>query len=267
MISEVALAHTVSYQGGLGAVHWEGRVVGAADSFQAFVRSTVKDRVRDRDLEDPFASELRGLATTGMETAFIERFLRAVPEPEAWEIGEALAECILEKDPAREICWPWNTVRDRRTPRASLPGADLVGFCRGEDAVRLLFGEVKTSSDPKAPPNVMYGKGSLPWQLTESATRLDVQHALLRWLRSRCNSQEHLELYRSAVGRYLASSGKDILLVGILLRDTSPDERDVQNRATALAAKLTAPTQVEIIAWYLPLPIEHWPALLEEASS
>ena len=45
------------------------------------------------------------------------------------------------------VDWPWNTVRNRRTPRASLPGADLVGFYRENDTVLLLFGEVKTSSD------------------------------------------------------------------------------------------------------------------------
>jgi len=64
------------------------------------------------------------------------------------------------------------------------------------------------------------------------------------------------------VGQYLASAGKELLLVGVLLRDTQPDERDVKSRATALADKLPAPTRIEIIAWYLPVPIKQWPALL-----
>ena len=54
------------------------------------------------------------------------------PEAEDWEVGEALAECALQHDSGREVHWPWNTVRDRRTPRASLPGTDLVGFWRAE---------------------------------------------------------------------------------------------------------------------------------------
>ena len=85
----------------------------------------------------------------------MENLLRAVPGEKSWTVGEALAECILADDETREICWPWNFVRDRRTPRASLPGADLVGFCKEGGSVFLLFGEVKASSDKSTPPNVM----------------------------------------------------------------------------------------------------------------
>ena len=100
---------------------------------------------------------MRGLATTGMNTEFVERLLNAVPGPKNWEIGEALAECMLAAGPRCEIRWPWHSVRDCRTPRASLPGADLVGFCRKGEVVLLLFGEVKTSQDESSPPRVMYG--------------------------------------------------------------------------------------------------------------
>jgi hypothetical protein len=153
-------------------------------------------------------------------------------------------------------------VRDRRTPRASLPGADLVGFCRQGELTLLLFGEVKTSSDTNTPPNVMKGSGGMAWQLEEEATRLDVQHNLLKWLRTRCNSVAHLDLYRAAVQRYVQSHGKEILLVGILLRDTQPDERDVKSRAIVLSKRLASLTRIEIIAWYLPVPISKSPALL-----
>lgn len=189
--------------------------------------------------------------------------MRAVPEEQAWAVGEALAECVLADDENREVCWPWNLVRDRRTPRASLPGADLVGFCKEGESVLLLFGEVKTSSDTGTPPGVMNGSGGMAWQLEEEATRLDIQHALLKWLRSRCNAPQHRELYQAAVQRYVQSVGKEILLVGILLRDTEPNELDVTARAKALAAKLGSPTRIEITAWYLPVPIKDWPALLQ----
>ncbi len=205
------------------------------------------------------------MATTGMQTTFVENLLRAVPAEKSWAIGEALAECVLADDHTREICWPWNLVRDRRTPRASLPGADLVGFCKEGQSVLLLFGEVKTSSDAGTPPKVMNGSGGMTWQLEEEATRLDIQHALLKWLRSRCDTPEHRELYQAAVRRYVQSVGKEILLVGILLRDTGPDELDLTARAKALAAKLGSPTRIEITAWYLPVPIKDWPPLLHGA--
>src|SRR5690606_29430437 len=129
--------------------------------------------------------------------------------------------------------WPWNTVRDRRTPRASLPGTDLVGFYRQGETVLLLFGEVKTSSEQSAPPNVMYGGSGMTWQLEESAKRLDIQRSLLQWLHARCLVEPYRDLYEKAVSRYLCSEGKELLIVGVLIRDTQPNEADLQSRGKA----------------------------------
>lgn len=41
---------------------------------------------------------------------------------------QKLQECALREDSVHGMHWPWNTVRDRRTPRVGLPGADLVVF-------------------------------------------------------------------------------------------------------------------------------------------
>lgn len=256
------LVSDVQYSGAHKNASWCGRAVVDEKCFKSYVASRVKARVEDDETQDPFEAELRGMATTGMQTNFVESLLRAVPAEKSWAIGEALAECVLADDDTREICWPWNLVRDRRTPRASLPGADLVGFCKEGESVLLIFGEVKTSSDVDTPPKVMNGSGGMAWQLEEEATRLDIQHTLLKWLRSRCDAPEHRALYRAAVRRYVQSIGKEILLVGILLRDTKPNELDLKARANALAAKLSTPTRIEITAWYLPVPINDWPALL-----
>lgn len=257
-----SLVSQVGYSGTHNNASWYGRTVADKDCFKSYMASRVKARVEDTEAQDSFEAELRGMATTGMQTSFVEALLTAVPVENSWAIGEALAECVLSEQDTREICWPWNLVRDRRTPRASLPGADLVGFCKEGESVLLLFGEVKTSSDARTPPNVMSGSGGMAWQLEQEATRLDLQHSLLKWLRSRCVSREHQNLYRAAVGRYVQSSGKEILLVGILLRDTKPNTLDLTARAKALAAKLSTPTRIEITAWYLPVPITDWPALL-----
>jgi hypothetical protein len=266
MTLQPALESSVCYIGRIGSASWEGRHVKDAKRFRGFLSSVVGPRIADD--ASSFDVDLRGLSTTGMSTEFIERLLKEVPEPEGWEVGEALAECALQSDSGREVHWPWNTVRDRRTPRASLPGTDLVGFYRRDaDTVLLLFGEVKTSSDVGTPPNVMYGGRGMTWQLEESATRLDIQRTLLQWLHSRCRTNLHRELYEKAIRRYLESEGKELLLVGILIRDTQPNELDVKSRAKALANKIGAPTRVEIIAWYLPIPVAEWPGLLSEEAS
>ena len=257
-----ALAPEIRYSGTKDSAQWRGYVVVDDALFKSYVASRVKARVEDDEAQGAFATELRGMATTGMDIRFVEGLLRAVPEEKSWAVGEALAECVLADDETREICWPWNLVRDRRTPRASLPGADLVGFCKEGDDVFLLFGEVKTSSDANTPPHVMSGSGGMAWQLKDEATRLDIQHTLLKWLRARCESEEHRTLYQAAVHRYVQSHGKEILLVGMLLRDTKPNELDVTARANSLAESLGSPTRIELNAWYLPVPIKEWPALL-----
>lgn len=265
MTMETSLGSTVCYSGNRGSACWEGRCAGDTKLFKDFIRNVV--RVRVTDSESSFQADLRGLATTGMATEFVERLLTAVPDSQAWEIGEALAECALQHDSGREVYWPWNTVRDRRTPRASLPGADLVGFYRDGDTVLLLFGEVKTSSDVGTPPNVMYGGSGMTWQLEQSATQLDVQYSLLRWLHARCQSSPYHDLFEMAVTRYLKSEGKELLFMGVLIRDTQPNELDVKSRTEVLAKKLNAPTRVDVIAWYLPVRISEWPELLEEEAS
>jgi hypothetical protein len=261
-MTTAALASKISYSNRHENVSWCGREVKDRAQFIAFLHQVVRSRIADT--ESGFEADLRGLATTDMAIDQVERLLRAVPDPEGWEIGEALAECALQSDSSYEFHWPWNTVRDRRTPRASLPGTDLVGFCRIDGSVWLTFGEVKTSSEVKAPPNVMYGGSGMAWQLEESVRRLDIQRTLLQWLYTRCSSEVHRSMYEEAVRRFLDSGGKELLVVGVLVRDTTPNEADFQGRGKALAKKLPSPTRVELFAWYLPIPISDWPAVLRE---
>lgn len=253
-----SLPSTLEYEGAEGCAIWEGYVVPDEEAFRGFLGGPVAARLHDAEGTESFEEELRGLAATGVQTNFLEEFLTAVPEAEPWEVGEALAEAVLAEDQSREVIWPWNQARDRRSPRASLPGADLVGFCRDESGACLLFGEVKTSQDSSSPPHVMYGSGGMTWQLESNATELDKQHALLRWLRFRCLTPELEAVYREAVSRYLESTGAEILIVGVLLRDTPCNEKDVETRARHLGARLEAPTRVEVSAWYLPIPVDEW---------
>ena len=259
MSKTLLLPSSVRYSGAKGSASWEGRVVRDKVRFTRYLRDTVSPRVTDPT--SPF-STLRGLATTGMKTEFVERLLKAVPEPKSWEIGEALAECLLCDDHDRKFYFPWNTVRDRRTPRASLPGADLVGFQLEDDAVLLLFGEVKTSTDRNTPPSVMNGGSGMARQLERNATRLDIQRALILWLQARCTTPLYRQLYDKAVARYLESEGRELLLVGILIRDTAPSELDLRACGRALATELPAPTRIELSAWYLPIPIGNWQEVL-----
>lgn len=262
-----SLPAAVVYSGNAGVARWDGYEVSDEGAFRTFLRGPVARRMRDVDIQATFEDELQALATTGMATGFLGQLLASSSSDDGvWEIGEAFAETVLAEDSTRTVIWPWHGRRDRRTPRASLPGADLVGFCRDARGWALLFGEVKTSADARVPPRVMLGPGGMTWQLEQGVTQLGVQHSLLRWLRLRCATPEHVAVYREAVGRYLDSAGRDLLLVGVLLRDTNSDERDVAAGARQLAGALDSPARVEIMAWYLPVAIVDWPAALEEVA-
>lgn len=57
------------------------------------------------------------------------------------------------------------------------------------------------------------------------------------------------------------------MLVGVLLRDTAPSELDLKASGEALAGRSDEETQIDLAAWYLPVPIVAWPALVREVGS
>ena len=257
------LSASLEYRQTMGRVRWEGHAVRDAERFQEYMRHVVARRLTADDSK--LATVLRGLASTEMATDAIGQLLASVRPLKGWEVGETFAECVLRDDVGWQVHWPWNTSRDLRSPNASLQGADLVGFVQRDGETFLLFGEVKTSGEAQTPPTVMTGPGGLPSQLERISLRPDVQHALLSWLHVRCRSQIQRDLFEKATRRYLESGGQSFMLAGVLLRDTTPDERDLRHPAEALSRRLAAaPGSVDLVAWYLPTPIDRWPALVGE---
>lgn len=245
------------YAGAAGAVSWSG--VSLTPSVMDELRAGPwAERVGDLESSGAIIEELRALATTDMAVATVGDLLASEVEPLPWEVGEALAEVLLEH--WHSVVWVWNNARDRRTRRASLPGADLVGLSVIDGAATLLFGEVKSSSDVSIPPGVMHGKSGLMHQLERLADKNTDHWTLMKWLRSRCLSPEHLTLYKAAAARYVQSGGRDIHLVGCLIRDTSPNERDVSMRGAALARTVVEPMKALLTAWYLPATMASWPS-------
>lgn len=244
------------YPADLSVKEWRGYRLTEAAEFDAYLQTRVRKRVTDHELETALAVDLQGLATTQMGTDTIAAILGSSPAPLDWEIGEALAECLLEDEFG--VTWPWNENRDKKTPRASLPGADLVGFLGAGDQAILLFGEVKTSFDKSQPPGVMSGRSGLAHQIDYLVHSPDEQAALIRWLHARCKNTAHWPTFEAALKNYLSSRGKKIALVGVLLRDTTPHENDLRTRGTKLKALALVETQVRLDAWYAPRAIAEW---------
>jgi hypothetical protein len=232
---------------------WVGDKVSDEEAFRLYLASEVRARLHDEEERARLEADLLALAKSDMATETLKALLSAVPDREPWEVGEALAECVLADQGAR---WPSHTDRDKRTPKASLPGADIVGFIGDGADARLAIGEVKTSAHADAPPSVMIGRSGMIHQLDELAGRVDVHRCLVQWLGSRCRGTPLHSVYQVAVRRYLESGGKDITLFGLLIRDTAPNELDLKNRAQALRQSIGTPTCVRLVALYLPCPID-----------
>ena len=237
-------------------VSWYGTKFNDCKEFNTFLEETVKSRLNDSEGNDRFNNCLRGLDLTGMGRDCLEEVLTAeIIESRDWAIGEALAESFLME--SYKVIFPWNMDRDKRNPLASLPGADLVGFIEEKDGFRFLFGEVKTSTEKKSPPQVMLGRSGMKHQLDNLSDNMGIIHQLLKWLSHRLQNEKFMEAYKSSCVNYFNSGCKDVFLLGILIRDTTPNEIDLSGRGKKLRENLSSPTKCHLIALYLPWSIEN----------
>jgi hypothetical protein len=225
----------------------------------------VADRLHDSEGRTEFRSQLRGLALTDFGKASLEAVLEAeAPEERDWAVGEALAEAILTA--SHGVQWPWNMERDKRHPRASLPGADIVGFIPSGPGFRLALGEVKTSAESAFPPQVMYGRSGLVHQIDTLATNLEIIYQLLKWLLPRCKGTGFEAAFNGAVEEYFNSGNRAATLFGVLIRETSANEMDLKERGASLGATLPAPASCILIAVYLPHKISDLPLRAKRGS-
>lgn len=257
-MTKSALA-SISYEDQDRQVSWRGVSIDDGDGFNTFMTNDVASRFHDEESTTEFEAHLRSLGNTGFARDSLQAILDAeIPEERDWAVGEAMAEAYLGRE--HEITWPWNMERDKRNPKASLPGADLVGFKVDGDDVRLALGEVKTSTDGQTPPGVMSGRSGMTHQIDNLANDQSLICQLLKWLLPRCKGTDHEASFNVAIGLFLDSRNKAVVLFGVLIRDTESNELDLKARGQALAESLQDPTICHLIAIYLPCAITDLPA-------
>ncbi|MCG8337175.1 MAG: hypothetical protein MJE63_21965 [Proteobacteria bacterium] len=246
--------HQLCYESENKSVCCRGITFNSGDSFATFLTDEVSQRLEDTEEKLAFESHLTGLVGTGFAKENLQEILESdITEERNWAAGEALAEAWLEY--VHKITWPWNMERDKRTPKASLPGADLVGFQECDKEIRLVLGEVKSSSQEKYPPNVMTGKSGMEHQIDKLATDLSIVARLLRWLFPRCKGNQFEASFNSAVQLFLESGNKAVSLFGVLIRDTEPNELDLKNRGQTLKKCIQSPTSCDLLSLYLPFSL------------
>lgn len=254
--------HTTAYSNTHDATSWDGVCIADGSKFNDFMTNEVASRLHDDAGKADFTSHLNSLASTGFAQDSLRAILEAEqPEERDWAVGEALAEAWLSRE--HGVVWPWNMERDKRTPQASLPGADLVGFVTQGSETRLALGEVKCSSDNNTPPNVMTGRHGMTRQLENLATDIGLLHTLIRWLQPRCLGNDSEPQFNAAIRLLLQSGNKAMSLFGVLVRDTQPDERDLRKRGQHLGGIVKTPAGCKLLALYLPCSIASLPARVQ----
>lgn len=253
---------TLSYQGEERQVRWQGHALSNGSAFGSFMQNDVAARLNDEEGTTEFESHLRSLSLTEFGSESLETVLNAnSPEERDWAVGEAMAEAWLEKE--HQVIWPWNMERDKRNANASLPGADLVGFVRNGSETRLVLGEVKASKQEQFPPNVLYGRSGMIHQIDKLAADLKVINTLLKWLLPRCKNTDYETYFNAAVTLYFNSGNKAVTLFGVLIRDTTPNENDLNGRGKTLGETITSPTTCTLLGLYLPCKIAQLPEMVK----
>lgn len=215
--------------------------------------TALSDRVSALVFDDEGKADIRSILQGLVETDFEEEALRtilSIPDDiEDWRVGEAIAEAYLTDH--RDCFFPWPDGRDERKSGSCLPGADLVGFYKDEDGDCFAFGEVKTSTDSRYPPNVMYGRTGLEQQLEDLRDSKAIRDDLLKYLCYRAISAAWQSRFISASRRYFHNKS-DVHLYGMLIRDVEPHVDDLRMRVTKLATDCPDGTRIELLALYLP---------------
>ena len=248
----------VVYENQNRRVFWCGVEMTDCDDFNTFMTENVASRLYDEEEQTEFETHLRSLGNTDFARENLDAVLAAdTEENEGWVVGEAIAEAFLTQE--HNVVWPWNMKRDKRNPKASLAGADLVGFKVEGSKVQFVFGEVKSSSDPDSPPGVMKGRSGMTNQLKNLAGDFSLMGRLIRWLFSRCRTESHKELFNSAMKLFVDSGNNAMLLYGVLVRDTPPVEKDLREGGLKLAEVISPPAICHLFAIYIPCTVADLP--------
>lgn len=234
-------------------VFWCGIKMTDGDDFNTFLTKNVASRLYDEEEQAEFKAHLRGLNNTefARENLDVTLAADAAESKKPWDVGEAIAEAFLTQE--HNVVWPWNMNRDKRNPNASLAGADLVGFKIEGSKVQFVFGEVKSPiSNSSSPPAVMRGPTGMTNQLKNLMEDSTLILGLIRWLYSRCKTGPHEKSFNSALKLFIESGKKKVFLYGVLVRHTTPIEKDLRKSGQELADVIGPPVICHLFAIYIP---------------
>ena len=219
---------------------------------QYFVRR-VSTKLAESDGAEELRQHLIELESTGFDLGGLLGQVKDSPLAKDWEIGEAFAEIGLED--GHEAKFPRATGFDKRTRKATLPGPDLVGLQR-HAARRFVFGQVKSSSENRVPPQVVnYTGDCLRNQMIQLRHEPAVRQQLISWLLVRMRGTDWEDAFNEALKRY---SEGDLWLVGVLVSGSrDPVETDLTNICARIDHR-PGEAEVHLLGFYIPFHKNEW---------
>lgn len=202
-----------------------------SSSCERWLKDDVAKRVYDEPLKQEFQETVNGIASEGFNIDILQQYAN-LPDSQATEgdIGEGIADLFLTERQNYHL--PPHRRRDLRTPKGSLPGADIAGYVEELGVELFVFGEVKASGQDIAPPSVMtHTNEGMPAQLIRLATRIDIRRQLLFYLQTRAKGTPLWDRHTAAMTSLASGKYK---LVGVLVRSTAPRNADVDGPASKL---------------------------------
>ncbi|HQG37058.1 MAG TPA: hypothetical protein PK094_07655, partial [Bacteroidales bacterium] len=201
--------------------------------FIALLCTDVKNRLVDEPEKQDFLYILKNLQSdTGFSSSQnllldIQALSNSDINVKNFEIGEAIAEVVLESN--FKCGFHWNKRRDSKNPEGNQTGADLVGFIEHKGEILFLFGEVKTSSEEKNPPQVLTQKETgMISQLKELYSNHQKRFDLIRYLQTKIALNDNIKKdFQSAIKAYY-NPDNNYQLIGVLIRDTEAIENDLK---------------------------------------
>lgn len=248
-----AMNWKLQFQSESSHIQVSGFIAASEEDCRQYFMQRVSAKIAESDGTEELRQHLIELETTGFDLGGLLGQIESSHRAKDWEIGEAFAEIALEDE--HEAMFPWPTGFDKRTRKASLPGPDLVGLQR-HAAPRFVFGQVKSSSEDRVPPQVVNStEDCLCNQMSHLRHRSADRQQLVSWLLVRMRSTEWENAFNEALQRY---SEGEMWLVGVLVSGKrAPVEADLTNICAEIDHQPGA-AEVRLLGFYLPFHKDEW---------
>ena len=234
------------------------------NEFNQILKNEVKNKLLDTTQKIEMLSVLNTLKSeTGFEASEtllldIQALQNQNVDVQDFRIGEALAEVCLEKH--FNCRFYWNELRDTRNPKGNKTGADLVGFIEIQNEVLFLFGEVKTSSEQKSPPQVMTNPKGIENQLIDLYNDQNKRRILITYIQGKIglNNSNFKKDFDNAIRSYYQPNESKYLLYGVLVRDTGVNKNDIKQSYDKLKNQILDSIGLRLLAIYVSIPKNQW---------